>query len=61
MAGTVYNDKEGQASSMLQLAIAAVTEEGFEEINRFDGKYIRYPYVQVTKDNVDSFQKNHLK
>lgn len=55
MFGTVYNDKEGQAKSMLYLAIAAATNEGFEDIELFDGKYIRYPYEKVTQENITEY------
>lgn len=55
MYATVNNDKEGQARSMLELAIAAATGEGFDDIALFDGKYIRYPYERITADNVDTY------
>lgn len=53
--GTVYNDKEGQAKSILALAIAAATGEGYDELELFDGKYIRYPYARITRENVADF------
>ena len=31
LAGTVYNDKEGQADAIVRLAAALVTEEGMEK------------------------------
>jgi methyl-galactoside transport system substrate-binding protein len=49
MAGTVYNDKEGQAREMLNLAFAIATGSGLEDIELEDGKYIRLPYSKVTK------------
>ncbi len=55
MAGTVYNDKEGQAYSMLRLCIASVTGEFPEDLNLVDGKYIRLPYEKITKKNVNDF------
>ncbi len=55
MYGTVYNDKEGQARSMLELSIASATGEGFDSIELFDGKYIRYPYAKVTAENVEEY------
>ncbi len=54
MYGTVYNNKEGQARSMLELAIASATGETYESSD-FDGKYIRYPYEKVTIDNIDDY------
>lgn len=55
MAGTVNNDKNGQADAMLHLAIAAVTGEGYDKLPLIDGKYIRYPYEKITMDNVHDF------
>lgn len=55
MLGTVYNNKEGQARAMLQLAIYAVTGEGYEKLELEDGKYIRFPYMRVTNENIGEF------
>ncbi|MCQ2507621.1 MAG: galactose ABC transporter substrate-binding protein [Dorea sp.] len=55
MIGTVYNDKEGQARSILELAIAAATGEGMNAIDLFDGKYIRYPYERITIENISDY------
>lgn len=55
MAGTVYNDKEGQAEAMAQLAVALVTGEGMEDIEFEKDKYIYLPYRKVTQENVSSF------
>ena len=63
MLGTVYNDKEGQGTAMLDLAIAlaldtditASTDISLDEateIKLSEGKYIRYPYAPVKRDNV---------
>lgn len=49
LLGTVYNDKEGQAQGMLNLAFAIGTKEGLENIPLQDGKYIRLPYRKVTE------------
>lgn len=49
MLGTVYNDKEGQAEGMLELAFAIGTNAGLEDIPLKDGKYIRMPYRKVTE------------
>ncbi len=55
MAGTVYNDKEGQAEAMAKLAVAAVTGEGMEDIAFENEKYIYLPYQKVTPDHIDEF------
>lgn len=49
MLGTVYNDKEGQAREMLNLAFAIGTKASLEDIPLMDGKYIRMPYRKVTE------------
>lgn len=55
LAGTVYNDKEGQAKAMAKLAVAIVSGEGMEDIEFQDERYIYLPYSKVTKDTVDDF------
>ncbi|MDO4976087.1 MAG: galactose ABC transporter substrate-binding protein [Eubacteriales bacterium] len=55
LQGTVYNDKEGQADAMLHLAIAAVTGKNFDQLPYFDGKYIRFPYVRITENNIHDY------
>ncbi|MDD7218922.1 MAG: galactose ABC transporter substrate-binding protein [Clostridia bacterium] len=58
MTATVYNDKEGQAMGMLELAFSIVTGNPLpEEFELQDGKYIRLPYQVVTKDNLEEIQK----
>lgn len=57
IAGTVYNDKEGQAEAMAKLAVAVVRGEGMEELSFVDGKYIYLPYYEVTAENVEDFLK----
>lgn len=59
MAGTVYNDKEGQAKAMAKLSVALVTGEGMDEITFEKDKYVYLPYAGVTGENVDMFgEKN---
>lgn len=53
--GTVYNDKEGQAEAMAELAVAAVTGEGMEKLEFENERYIYLPYEKVTKENVREF------
>lgn len=55
LAGTVYNDKEGQADAIAKLAVALVSGKGMSEIELRDGKYIYLPYSKVTDENVDDF------
>ena len=55
MAGTVYNDKEGQAKAIAGLAKALVTGSGLSDIEFEKGKYIYLPYAKVTPDNVENY------
>ena len=55
LAGTVYNDKEGQAGAMAKLAVALVSGEGMEDIEFEDDKYIYMSYFKITSDNVSSY------
>lgn len=55
LAGTVYNDKEGQAEAMAKLAAALVSGEGMEKIKFENDKYIYLPYYKITKENVQEF------
>ncbi len=57
LAGTVYNDKEGQAEAMAELAVALVSGTGMEKIKFQDKKYIYLPYAKVTKSSVDRFMR----
>ncbi len=47
LAGTVYNDKEGQASAMAKLVKAMAVGEGMEDIRFTNDKYIYLPYSKV--------------
>ena len=55
MVGTVYNDKEGQAKGMLELAFALATNGSLDDLNLENGKYIRLPYAKVGPDDVDEY------
>ena len=55
LAGTVYNDKEGQAAAMAKLAIALVTGQGMGEIEFQTERYIYLPYFKVTKEMAERF------
>lgn len=52
LAGTIYNDKEGQAEAMILLSVALATGEGMENITFEKDKYIYLPYYTVTEENV---------
>lgn len=55
LAATVYNDNEGQAAAMAELAAALISGEGMQNIAFTKDKYIYLPYSKVTSENVDSF------
>lgn len=55
LAGTVYNDKEGQAAAMAELAVALASGEGLDEIAFENEKYIYLPYAKVTSENVGDY------
>lgn len=56
MIGTVHNDAQGQAEGIVELAYSVVFgEEMPEEIELFEGKYIRKPHVIITPENVENF------
>lgn len=54
-AGTVYNDKEGQASVMAELSVALATGGSLDAITIENERYVYLPYLKVTADNVDEF------
>lgn len=49
LAGTVYNDKEGQAAAIAELAVAIISKK------EITNKYTYLPYSKVTSDNVNNF------
>lgn len=53
LAGTVYNDKEGQAKAMAELAEALVTGDGMGNMDFENGKYVYLPYEKVTKEQLE--------
>lgn len=57
MAGTVYNDKEGQAAAMLNLAYELSIGGSLTGLGLEDGKYIRLPYSKIGPDDVDDYMK----
>ena len=61
MAGTVYNDKEGQAEAMAELAVALVIGEGMDKIKFEKDKYVYLPYSKVTAENVGDYIREEKK
>lgn len=57
MVGTVYNDKEGQAESMLNLAYALAVGDDLADLCLEDSKYIRLPYEKVGADDVEKYME----
>ena len=57
MVGTVYNDKEGQAQAMLDLAYALSVGDTLDDLNLENGKYIRLPYSKVGSEDVKNYMK----
>ena len=55
MSGTVYNDKEGQARAMLDLAYHLSTDGDLTGLNLENKKYIRLPYSKVLPEDVQTF------
>ncbi len=52
MIGTVLNDSKGQALGIIDLAYSLAFDKKLPE-DLIDGKYIRKPYIIITKDNVE--------
>ena len=55
--GTVYNDKEGQAGRISDLAMDLFQGKALADYDFENGRYIFLPYHKVTADNVDEFLK----
>lgn len=55
MIGTVYNDKEGQAAAMLELACTLSTDGAVSSVDKLDGKTIRLPYIKVSAKEAENF------
>nr|WP_288673972.1 hypothetical protein [uncultured Blautia sp.] len=56
MLGTVYNDKEGQAREMLNLAFVIATDGDKSDIPLIDEKYVRTPYHKLTLENIEEYK-----
>ena len=55
MAGTVYNNKEGQASAMADLAYSLASKKPLTTYTLQDGKYIRLSYEPISIENVKKY------
>lgn len=55
MIGTVYNDKEGQAAAMLELAYTLATDGDVGSIEMMEGNTIRLPYIKVSAKEAAGF------
>lgn len=55
LSATVYNDKEGQAAAIADLAVAIGFEKGTDQIKFENEKYIYLPYFKITSENVNEF------
>lgn len=55
LSGTVYNDKEGQAKQMLNLAYELVTGGDLTDLELQEGKYIRLPHKKVWPEDAESY------
>lgn len=57
LAGTVYNDKEGQAAAIMRLSAALATGKGMEGIKFENERYIYLSYSKVTQSIAESLEK----
>ncbi len=57
LIGTVFNDQVSQAKSIADLSYALASNQSLDSFNLRNGRYIRHPYITVTKDNVDDYLK----
>ena len=56
--GTVYNDKEGQAEKMFDLAFCLARGLPLDDLGLEDGKYIRQPYTKLEEVPEEQEEKN---
>ena len=56
LAATIYNDAEGQAAAIFQLAHHLALDEPLSDLHLVGDKYIRLPYEKVTRENVLEFK-----
>ena len=55
LAATVYNDKDGQAKAMVDLALEIIRGREKDKETWTGAKYTYVPYAKVTKENVRDF------
>ena len=55
--GTVYNDKEGQAAQIANLALDLFQNSSLTQYDFQDQRYIFLPYQKVDASNVADYQK----
>lgn len=60
LAGTIYNDKEGQAAAMAKLAVSLVSGSVPENMEFENGRYIYLPYYKVTIANAEEFLEKRM-
>ena len=53
----MYNDKEGQATGILEVAYCIATNGDMSGLNLQDGKYVRLPYKKVNDSNLGEYLK----
>ena len=56
ITATVYNDKEGQAAGIIDLAINLATLKSPGDISLTGGRYLRFAYKKVERDNVMDYE-----
>lgn len=56
LSGTVYNDANGQANAMCNLAFQLATDGSLQGLNMEGDRYIRLPYSKITHDNIEAFE-----
>ena len=57
LQGTVYNDKEGQAGAIAQLALALIEKRELRDFSLKDGRYLFLPYQKV--DREEAVKREH--
>ena len=57
MNGTVYNDKEGQAKAMYELATSLAKNKSLARMNLSNEHYIWLPYSKINKTNVADYMR----
>lgn len=55
LAATVYNDKEGQAAAIAELAAAIISKKGMDKIKFENDRYVYLPYFKITDANIDAY------